>query len=69
MARLDIDRRCCGRKPLEYRRPPHLFCTRCAREYDVESGDQQPNWAWKLSADGDWMRVLPVGRTTEKGTP
>lgn len=46
--------RCCGRKPIEYKRPPHLFCFRCCRSYDVETKLQQGNWAWV--ADGDGFR-------------
>lgn len=49
---LPSDGRCCGRKPLFYKRDyrtnaprPHHFCTRCDAEYD-EGGTQTPNWQW-----------------------
>lgn len=53
--------RCCGRKPLEYKRQPdhHFFCTRCARDY-LPNGRQRPNWAYKLDADGNYTRDLPL---------
>lgn len=45
---LDADGRCCGRKPLVYKRPYfHYFCSRCDREFNA-NGNQVPNWAWKL---------------------
>lgn len=48
---LTLEGRCCGRKPLEYKRPPHLFCTRCNRNYDPKSGLQQPSFGW-VAQDG-----------------
>lgn len=45
--RLDDKGRCCGRKPLKYKRPRvHYFCTRCNREFN-EDGEQVPNFAYK----------------------
>ena len=44
---LDAKGRCCGRKPLLYKRPtPSLFCTRCDRAYSVDKGEQIANWAY-----------------------
>lgn len=47
---LPDDGRCCGRKPLLYKRDaipaPQLFCPRCDRAYDPASGEQLANWAW-----------------------
>lgn len=45
---LDSKGRCCGRKPIEYKRyrGPHLFCTRCDREYDPVTKIQRANWAY-----------------------
>jgi len=43
---LDEKGRCCGRKPLHYKRPsPHYFCCRCDRQYGPD-GQWRPNWAW-----------------------
>lgn len=40
------DGRCCGRKPLVYKRPKHrLFCLKCCREYSPD-GEQNPNFAF-----------------------
>ena len=48
MERLDGKGRCCGRKPLTYKREggPHKFCPRCDRAFNIETGDWIPNWAW-----------------------
>lgn len=43
---IDEKGRCCGRKPIVYRRPPHLFCCRCDASFDPETGKQIPNWAY-----------------------
>ena len=55
---LDNERRCCGRKPIEYKRPKHKFCPRCDRAYDFDTGEQIPNWAWARDRDGEWVRVV-----------
>jgi hypothetical protein len=46
MSQLDEKCRCCRRKPLIYKRPPHKFCFKCDR-FDPETGAQIENWAWK----------------------
>jgi hypothetical protein len=43
---LDDKGRCCGRKPLVYKRPPHLFCIRCDAAFARDTGMQIPNWAY-----------------------
>ena len=50
---LPVNGRCCGRKPLLYKRQtdariagPHYFCTRCDRAYSIITGEQLENWAW-----------------------
>lgn len=54
---LDDKGRCCGRKPLVYKRspstgePPQRFCCRCDRAYNIETGEQIDNWAWKKDGD------------------
>ena len=52
---LDEKGRCCGRKPLDYKRDNHKFCDRCDRAYDRYSGTQKDNWAWKRRADGQFV--------------
>jgi hypothetical protein len=43
---LDEHGRCCGRKPLVYKRPDHhYFCAKCDAEFTPD-GKQRPNWAW-----------------------
>lgn len=44
--KLDEKGRCCGRKPIVYKRDPHLFCPRCDRAFDPITGEQIENWAW-----------------------
>ena len=43
---LDDAGRCCGRKPMVYKRPHRLFCPRCDAEYKPETGRQQANWCY-----------------------
>lgn len=52
---LDQRGRCCGRKPLTYRRPApgYLFCDRCDASFTLD-GKQQPNWAWLAVPGGFW---------------
>lgn len=51
--RLDDKGRCCGIKPLNYKRAPeaYRFCHRCDRAYDA-NGEQMPNWAWRMVEPG-----------------
>jgi hypothetical protein len=56
-AALDDQGRCCGRKPLEYKRPPQLFCSRCNRSYDPATLAQQPNFAW-VEHGGNYRRSM-----------
>jgi hypothetical protein len=44
--------RCCGRKPIPYKRDGKWFCPRCDAAYRMPSGEQIPNWAWLRSGDG-----------------
>lgn len=51
---LDEKGRCCGRKPLVYKRPSfHYFCCKCSRDFGAD-GSQYGNWAYVK--DGDWFR-------------
>jgi hypothetical protein len=54
---LFADRRCCGKKVMEYKCPPRLFCPRCDAAYDVETGRQIDNWAYQRRGGG----FAPVG--------
>ena len=50
--RLDDHGRCCGRKPLVYKRwPAHLFCSRCEAAFDTATGQQIDNWAYVRVGD------------------
>lgn len=44
--RLDERGRCCGRKPITYKRPHHFYCCRCDASFDPVDGKQVPNWAY-----------------------
>ena len=46
---LDDKGRCCGRKPIVYKREGHSFCPRCDRAFDLETGVQVENWMWRWS--------------------
>jgi hypothetical protein len=59
---IDAKGRCCGRKPLHYKRGlttslkrPHLFCCRCDCSYDPETHEQLENWAYKKDASGKFV--------------
>jgi len=54
--KLDEQGRCCGRKPLVYKRDGFRFCTRCDRAYDISTGEQIENWAWIKNAAGGFIR-------------
>lgn len=49
---IDRNGRCCGRKPIHYKRPAHLYCPRCNASFDVATGEQIANWAYRKSDDG-----------------
>ena len=49
--RLNGRGRCCGRKPIVYKRPPHLFCPRCHASFDMDGG-QIGNWAYQDVGNG-----------------
>lgn len=55
---IDESGRCCGRKPIAYKRPPHLFCSRCNASFDPKTGKQQSNWAFEL-VDGGMVYKHP----------
>ena len=46
---------CCGRKPMVYKRPPHMFCPRCDASYSLD-GKQQENWAYARQTNGTFVR-------------
>ncbi|WP_454629434.1 hypothetical protein [Bradyrhizobium cenepequi] len=53
---LDPKGRCpnCLIKPISYSREHRFFCHRCCRSYDMTTGEQRDNWAWRLGGDGQW---------------
>ena len=68
---LDAKGRCCGRKPLVYKgriEAPQKFCPRCDRSYDLNSGEQIPNWAWAKDRGGEWVCIVS-GRTGDQDHP
>jgi hypothetical protein len=55
--RLNERGQCCGRKPIVYKRERHKFCTRCHSAFDIETGEQMPNWAWRAVEGGFVQRT------------
>lgn len=51
---LDEKGRCCGRKPIAYKRPTSLYCDRCDALYDKQ-GKQIQNWAFSYLGDGHFL--------------
>lgn len=54
---LDAKGRCCGKRPILYIRPPHWFCPKCDRAYNM-AGEQIENWAWR-HVDHGFEQVYP----------
>ena len=51
VTKIDGKGRCCGRKPIVYKRSiHHTFCCRCHRAHDPQ-GNQIDNWAWTVTGD------------------
>lgn len=57
---LDEKGRCCGRKPIRYRRPDRFFCPRCDAKFGID-GRQQPNWAYECCGDRHFRKVASNG--------
>lgn len=68
--RLDDRGRCpvCEIKPLRYKRERIFACHRCSREYNITTGIQQSNWAWKLK-DGIFVPTYPTHDYVTAGSP
>lgn len=49
--RLDDLGRCCGRKPIIYKRDKYRFCDRCSRAFRLDRPEQIANWAWRWSTN------------------
>ncbi len=58
--KLDSKGRCCGHNPEVYKRGAKRFCNRCLRDFDIATGEQVENWAWKVIR-GEWIRVDSFG--------
>lgn len=64
MTPLDEKGRCCGRKPIVYKRDGLRFCDRCDRAFSFTTDVQIENFAWKLIND-EWIRVASSGDPIE----
>jgi hypothetical protein len=64
---------CCGRKPIIYKRPHHLFCPRCNAAFDPADGKQVSNWAYKNAGVGRFEAHTTAGSpavsSTDRGGP
>jgi hypothetical protein len=54
IVKLDDEGRCCGRKPLVYKRPKQRYCRQCNRAYDFEENRQISNWRYRELPDGSF---------------
>lgn len=61
---LDDKGRCCGRKPITYKRHNQLFCDRCDRLYEMTTGKWIPNRAWIGPRTRRRQQVKPVSVPT-----
>jgi hypothetical protein len=57
---LDEKGRCCGCKPLVYKRKGIRWCARCSRYYDINTGEQVEDWAWVKTSDGQFTRRIII---------
>jgi hypothetical protein len=58
---------CCGRKPIVYKRPHHLYCARCNASFSPETNKQIPNWAYyRLDEERFECRTSAVSRPHSK---
>lgn len=52
----------CKRKPLRYtggswrNTKREFFCAKCDRSFDLDTGEQMENWAWKR-VENEWGRM------------
>lgn len=56
----------CRRKPLTYKRRRMLFCARCDREFDMDSGEQRENWAWKRGEAGEFVSARATRKSSSQ---
>ena len=61
---LDDAGRCCGRKPIVYKREHFLYCHRCNAAYDLSTKHQKANWAW-LAVEGGFLSRYEDGDRIE----
>jgi len=55
----------CKRKPRPYKRQGMLLCIDCNRQYDINTHEQQENFAWIKDESGEWVDVYaPDGTVT-----
>lgn len=59
-AQLGQDGRCCGRKPLPYKRKERLFCPRCDRAYSIHTGKQIDSFSWWSAGEGFRPQYDPI---------
>ena len=57
--KLDEKGRCCGRKPIVYKRKSVLFCPRCDRVYSIFTKEQRENYFYKF-VNGDFVKVRNI---------
>jgi hypothetical protein len=53
----------CKRKPLIYKREKYKFCSRCNRSFDIETGEQMDNWAWRQGVKRDALEEVLDARS------
>lgn len=59
-SKLDKKGRCCGKKPIKYKRDDHYFCPRCDRSFSLETEYQIESWAWTFKTDPDRFVKITV---------
>lgn len=62
---IDEKGRCCGKKPLVYKKPSHyLFCSRCDKAFNPE-GQQIENWAYRKNESDKFVPRSVMSRIAD----
>ncbi len=56
----------CRIKPLVYKRRSFKFCHRCSRAFNINTGEQIENWAYRI-IDGEMRHVNSRGEAYPNG--
>lgn len=56
--KLDEKGRCCGKKPIIYKRKGYYYCPRCDRAFDINTKEQISNFWW-IEEEDYFIKIHP----------